>query len=187
MSTGSTQSVASQKRAKIVISDYFTGDTSFDNLSEQPAIDDKTTGNQKRKISQVDSYEFVDDSNGTIDLYDIKYKKAVGKRKDCADMVFTTDEKNLYGKNRQLQNGDIAYLCRLYGSLKCKSRLYMRAGRLFKKSDFIQHNHDSQENDQFEFQVEFDIKSECANLNALVNTGSQKAAVTDIFEKHVRE
>lgn len=69
--------------------------------------------------------------------------------------------------------------------LNCKSRLYMRAGRLFKRFDFISHNHGSQENEQFEFKVEFDIKAE--NLQSLVNTASQEAAVCEIFNKHIKQ
>lgn len=50
------------------------------------------------------------ESQNKIDWNDIAWEKAVGKRMDCDDLIYTKDEKHLYGKNKVLKNGDIAYL-----------------------------------------------------------------------------
>lgn len=54
------------------------------------------------------------ETQNIIDWNDIAWEKAVGKRMDCDDLIYPKDEKHLYGKNKVLKNGDIAYLCRLY-------------------------------------------------------------------------
>lgn len=102
-------------------------------------------------------------------------------------MIYTLDEHNIYGKNRVLQSGEVAYLCRLYHAKKCKSRLYMKDGRLYNKDDFSEHNHPTQEVERSEFEIERKIKEECADLNKLVNARSQMSAVSDIFNKHMKE
>lgn len=122
-----------------------------------------------------------------IDWNNLKYTFSVGKRNDCKKMIFTEDEHNIYGKNRTLKNGEIAYLCRLYHAKGCKSRLYMdKNGRLYKKGDFIPHNHPPQENEHQEFKIESSIKDECGNLAVLVNSRTQSSAVTEIFDKHMK-
>lgn len=101
--------------------------------------------------------------------------------------LYTKHEKNIYGRNRELKNGEVAFLCRLYGQKKCKSRLYMMNGRLYKKADFIPHNHPTQERERFEFEVENKIKTECGNIDALVDVTSQASAVTEIFDKNMHK
>lgn len=102
-------------------------------------------------------------------------------------MIYTVDEHQLYGRNRDLKGGEVAYLCRLYHKKKCKSRLYMKDGRLYRKDDFVDHNHPSQEFDRSEFAIEKNIKEECGNLDVLVNARSQSSAVATIFEKHMKQ
>lgn len=179
-------------------------DTNYNNTNDNKNVDinEKTKETQSRAnillydffSSSLDNVEATDEqktdlyNQQAIDPKDIRYAKTVGKRRDCKEMIFTLDENQIYGRNRVLNNGDIAYLCRLYGNkqIKCKSRLYMRGSRLFKRQDFIAHNHSSQEESKFEFEVEYDIKMECANLQSLVNAGSQKSAVSEIFDKHIK-
>lgn len=48
----------------------------------------------------------------------------------------------------------------------------MKNGRLYKNADFIEHNHPTQERERFEFEVENKIKTECGNIDDLVNTTS---------------
>lgn len=115
------------------------------------------------------------------------YEKIVGKRRDCKNIVYTKHEMQMYGKNRVLKNGEIAYLCRMYFKSKCKSRVYMKDGLLFKKDDFIEHNHPTQENERFEFEVEYEIKQECSNLDTIVNSRSQSSAVAEIFDKKMQK
>lgn len=117
----------------------------------------------------------------------MRWKSAVGKRGDCAQMIYTIDERQMYGKNRTLMNDETAYLCRLYHQKKCKSRLYMQDGRLFKKEGFIEHNHQTQEFEHSEFDVEKNIKDDCSNLDVLVNARSQASAISEIFDKHMKE
>lgn len=121
-----------------------------------------------------------------LDWDNLEWDKAVGKRRDCVEMIYTVHEHNLYGKNRVLQSGEVAYLCRLYSKNKCKSRLYLKNGRLYKKDDFIHHNHPPQDVQQSEFAIEKEVKDECGNLDALVNARNQSSAVADIFEKHMK-
>lgn len=112
---------------------------------------------------------------------------AVGKRKDCLELIYTVDECQLYGKNRVLDGGEVAYLCRLYHSKKCKSRLYLKDGRLYKKDNFVEHNHPSQAFDYSEFEIEKKMKTECGNLDVLVNARTQSSAVTEIFDKYMKQ
>lgn len=121
-----------------------------------------------------------------IDWNNLRYIEAVGKRRDCKKMIFTRDEKNLYGKNRELASGETAYLCREYYSEHCKSRLYMKDGRLYKKPDFVPHNHPSREEKYKKFEIECKIKEECGNLEVLVNARTQSSAVSEIFDKHMK-
>lgn len=102
-------------------------------------------------------------------------------------MVYTVDEQQLYGKHRSLLSGEDAYLCRLYHAKKCKSRLYMKNDRLYKKSGFIEHNHAVQGFDHSEFSIEEIIKDECSNMDVLVNARSHTSAVSEIFEKHMKQ
>lgn len=102
-------------------------------------------------------------------------------------MIYTVDERQLYGKNRQLNSGEDAYLCRLYHAKKCKSRLYMLNGRLYKKEGFIEHNHQTQEFEHSEFDIEKNIKDDCSNLDVLVNARSQASAISEIFDKHMKK
>lgn len=128
-----------------------------------------------------------DNSAPKIDWNDLKWVNAVGKRKDCIKMIYTVDEHQLYGKNRDLESGEAAYLCRLYHSKKCKSRLYMKDGRLYKKDGFVEHNHPSQAFEHSEFEIEKNIKNDCSNLDVLVNARTQSSAVTEIFDKHMKQ
>lgn len=105
---------------------------------------------------------------------------------DCDDLIYPKDEKHLYGKNKVLKNGDIAYLCRLYSKKRCKSRLYMRNGRLFRQAGYFPHNHGKQSDDQFEFKIEAKIKAECQNIESLVNAKTQTSVVSEIFHKNMR-
>lgn len=140
----------------------------------------------------IDSPEIaIDIDELSIDWKDLKFEEIVGKRRDCNKLLYTIDEKQIYGRNRTVQStGETAYLCKLYGdkTLKCKSRLYLKNGRLYRKMHhFIEHNHPTQEKKRKEYEIENDIKTECANLNALVNSNSQTSAVASIFEKHVKQ
>lgn len=122
-----------------------------------------------------------------INPKDLHFEFTVGKRRDCQNLLYTIDEKQFYGKNRKENAlGETAYLCRLYGAKKCKSRIYLKNGRLFQKADFIKHNHGPQHDERIDFQAEFEIKEECANLNALVNAATQTSAVSNIFDKHMQ-
>lgn len=123
-----------------------------------------------------------------IDWTNLEFEKIVGKRRDCRELIYTKHEKQIYGRNRALISGEVAYLCRLYGNkgIKCKSRLYLFNGRLFKGPGFIAHNHPTQEKERFDFEVESDIKQECGNLNSLVSSNSQVSAVSGIFQKHMK-
>lgn len=132
--------------------------------------------------------ESIDESSTTIiDDSNLKYEFAVGKRKDCQNLIYTTDEHQFYGKNRkENSNGETAYLCRLYSKHKCKSRIYLKEGKLYRKPDFIAHNHGQQKDERIDFQTEFDIKEECGNLASLVNATTQTSAVSRIFDKHMQ-
>lgn len=121
-----------------------------------------------------------------INWNDLRYSIAVGKRNDCKNMIYTEDEHNLYGRNRELKCGEVAYLCRLYHKKGCKSRLYLKNKRLYKKSDFIAHNHPPQDVDHDEFCVESRIKDECGDLAILVNARTQSSAVTEIFDRQMK-
>lgn len=123
----------------------------------------------------------------TINWNNLRYEEVVGKRMDCKKLIYTRDEKQMYGRNRVLKDGDIAFLCRLYGKHKCKSRLYMKNGRLYKKSDFIEHNHPNQEKDRFEFDVEYQIKNECGKIESLIKTKSNSSATSEIFNKYIKQ
>lgn len=102
-------------------------------------------------------------------------------------MIYTVDENQLYGRNRDLKSGEVAYLCRLYHTKKCKSRLYIKDGRLYRKDDFVNHNHPSQEFERSEFEIEKEMKDECGSLDVLVNARSQSSAVAEIFDKHMKK
>lgn len=122
-----------------------------------------------------------------IDFTNLKYEFAVGKRRDCQNLIYTTEEHQFYGKNRKENNqGETAYLCRLYSKSKCKSRIYLKEGKLYAKPDFIAHNHGPQKDERINFQAEFDIKKECGDLASLVNATTQTSAVSQIFDKHMR-
>lgn len=140
-------------------------------------------------LKNVLSFNHIDDVNckqSAIDWNNLRYLTAVGKRNDCKKMIYTRDECNIYGKNTVLKCGEIAYLCRLYHKKGCKSRLYMKNGRLYKKGDFIEHNHPPQEDEHREFEIESTIKDECGSLSVLVNARTQSSAVTEIFDKHMK-
>lgn len=122
-----------------------------------------------------------------LDWNNLKWENAVGKRRDCAQMIYTTDERQMYGKNRVLLSGETAYLCRLYQQKKCKSRLYMQDGRLYKKEGFIEHNHQTQDFEHSEFDIEKIIKDDCGSLDVLVNARSQSSAISEIFDKHMKK
>lgn len=62
----------------------------------------------------------------------------------------------------------------------------MKNGRLYRKSDFIPHNHVCQKERKKEFELEYKIKKECGNLEVLVNARTQSSAVTEIFDKHMK-
>lgn len=139
------------------------------------------------KIESADKLNDSVTSAHEIDWNNLRWEWAVGKRRDCAKLVYTTDERQLYGKNRDLLSGESAYLCRLYHNKKCKSRLYMKNGRLFKKDDFVEHNHPPQDFDHNEFKIEKAIKNECGNLDVLVNARTQSSAVAEIFDRHMKQ
>lgn len=154
---------------------FFIANTLFDKIESADGIE---------SADKFDKFDYS--ASKTIDWTNLKWEKAVGKRGDCTNMIYTVDENQMYGKNRDLKSGDVAYLCRLYHAKKCKSRLYMKNGRLYKKDDFVEHNHKSQEIECTEFKIEKSIKDECGDLNVLVNARSQSSAVTEIFEKHMK-
>lgn len=130
----------------------------------------------------------IDGSIMEIDPKNLRYEFAVGKRRDCQNLIYTLDEQHFYGKNRKLNSqGEVAYLCRLYSAHKCKSRLYLKNGTLYRKSDFIEHNHAQQHEERIDFQAEFEIKQECADFNSLVNANTQTSAVSRIFDKHMQK
>lgn len=131
--------------------------------------------------------EADDSTPRMIDWNNLRWKSAVGKRKDCVQLIYTVDEGQMYGKNRDLLSGESAYLCRLYHKKKCNSRLYMKDGRLYKKDGYIEHNHQTQDIDYSEFKIEKDIKDDCGNLDVIVNARSQSSAVTEIFDKHMKK
>lgn len=152
----------------------------------QPTDDDNTienvgSNNQANKV----------DENGIeqqkIDWNNISYETAVGKRMDCDSMIYTKVEKQLYGKNRTLKNGEIAYLCRLYAKHKCKSRLYFKNGRLYRKGDFIEHNHPIQEQEKINFDIECIIKKECSNIDVLVNAKTQSSECHEVFQRNMKK
>lgn len=144
----------------------------------------------KENADELDQSDYSNQSTAettNLDWNNLRWEESVGKRKDCNSMIYTLDEQQLYGKNRVLQNGETAYLCRLYHTKRCKSRLYMKDGRLYRHDDFIPHNHQSQEFYHSECQIEKKIKDECGNLDVLVNARTQSSAVADIFDKHMKQ
>lgn len=144
-------------------------------------------GEQSPEIpNQSPNKDDIDDTE-RIDWNNIEYETAVGKRMDCENMIYTKTEKQLYGKNRTLKNGDVAFLCRLYSKHKCKSRLYMKNGRLFRKGDFIPHNHPVQEQDKINFGVECVIKKECANIDVVVNAKTQTSECHEVFHRNIKK
>lgn len=124
----------------------------------------------------VESFEPLDQSS--IDPDNLEFEFAVGKRFDCQNLIYTTKEKQYYGKNKKENTegafancqisspfsmtltlyqfvGEVAYLCRLYSKLKCKSRIYFKDGRLYRKASFVPHNHGCQDAERIDFQVQF--------------------------------
>lgn len=138
-------------------------------------------------VPENDVYDYVDTDDNIINWNNLEYETIVGKRIDCDQMIYTKHEKQIYGKNRTLKDGTVAYLCRKYSKTKCKSRVYKKNGRLFRLNDFSPHNHPTQEKERFEFEVEGKIKKDCANLDRIVNSRSQSSAVSDIFDKRMKE
>lgn len=114
------------------------------------AIESESEENSTDSVNDntSDEHDRSDNSDDSLDLQldwnNLKWEAAVGKRIDCTNMIYTIDERQLYGRNRVLESGETAYLCRLYHAKKCKSRLYMKDGRLHKKDGFIEHNHPKQ-------------------------------------------
>lgn len=149
-------------------------------------------GSEDNNADSDDEHDNSDDTllpdfDVQLDWNNLKWEAAVGKRMDCSNMIYTTDERQLYGKNRVLDSGETAYLCRLYHSRKCRSRLYMQDKRLYKKDGFIEHNHPKQAFERKEFELEKKIKTDCANLDVLVNARTQSSAVTEIFDRHMKQ
>lgn len=73
-----------------------------------------------------------------------------------------------------------------FSQIRCKTRVYKKGDKLYKKRDFIPHCHESQAKQRLEFEVEYNIKKECSDLAMLVNASSQTSAVADIFLKHIK-
>lgn len=158
---------------------------SFDSNNNAPVNTTmQSVASNNDSVIVVESTETESGPDGHLDPNNLRYETAPGKRRDFK-LIFTKDEKQFYGRNKSKPNsdGEIPYLCRLYYSKKCKSRTYMKNGRLYRKIGFIPHNHGPQDEERVDFQAEFEIKQECANLLTLANAGTQTSAVNDIFDR----
>lgn len=165
-----------------VCDDIETYSENVNNNSQAHSVD---PGDSEATVSAVSAPS--DTLAVEIDQNDIRFEFSVAKRRDCRNLVFTLDEKQYYGRNaKENKDGEAAYLCRLNNGLKCNARRYLKAGRLYSKIGTQAHNHGPQYEEHTNFQVEDCIKTECSNVNALVNSGSQTSAVSRIYDKHMQ-
>lgn len=165
-----------------VCDDIETYSENVNNNSQAHSVD---PGDSEATVSAVSAPS--DTLAVEIDQNDIRFEFSVAKRRDCRNLVFTLDEKQYYGRNKkENKDGEAAYLCRLNNGLKCNARRYLKAGRLYSKIGTQAHNHGPQDEEHTNFQVEDRIKTECSNVNALVNSGSQTSAVSRIYDKHMQ-
>lgn len=61
-----------------------------------------------------------------------------------SQMIYLSDEQQIYRKNKILTNGDITYCCRLD---KCKARVYLSSDkkRVYSRPEIMVHNHGPQD------------------------------------------
>lgn len=74
----------------------------------------------------------------------------------------------------------------LYHSKKIQIATLYAGWTLIQKDGFIELNHPKQTFERNEFEFEMNMKTDCANLDVLVNARTWLAAVIEIFGKHMR-
>lgn len=161
-----------------------TGNISGDCTSSNISVCENDEAHSENLTNDSETGNIEHGNQSLIDPNNLKFEYAVGKRYDCRNLIYTTQEKQYYGKNKKENSeGETAYLCRLYSKLKCRSRVYLKNDKLYRKIGFIPHNHGCQNAERIDFQAEFEAKVECSNLDSLVNAASQTSAVSAIFDR----
>ncbi|XP_039226530.1 probable E3 ubiquitin-protein ligase LUL3 [Drosophila yakuba] len=91
---------------------------------------------------------------------DIKFEFKEGSRAGCSTLLYTPDDNQIYVKNRQLKEGDIAYVCRIKD---CKARVHLSADktRLYSKTEQVQHFHGPQGQEMQKIEVLSEVKKKC--------------------------
>lgn len=108
-----------------------------------------------------------------------QYKMVPGPRLN-SEMLFATEEKQLYKKNKKNAAGHMGYTCR--GS-DCGARVYKRPnGEVYYPENYEGHRHASVEESQQEMQLKNDIKVKWAR-KLYTGKGTYVGTVSEIFSK----
>lgn len=117
---------------------------------------------------------------------DLEFEFVSGKQIN-SQLLYTTNDKHLYKRNRKLVSGHMAYICRKPG---CNSRIYFDSEGYrvyYRPKEFIPHNHGTQEKDKFNFEIERELKDEIINPDTIVKNKGQTSVVRHIFDSKMQE
>lgn len=146
----------------------------------EPITNDVECENQKNTdIEHVNDFDLT--AAKALRSKNAEYKLVPGPRLN-SELLYTTEEKQLYKKNKKNAAGHMGYTCRVD---KCDARVYRRPnGEVYYSEHFEGHRHPNAEETQQEMQLKNEIKEDCAK-KLDIGSGSHVGTVSEIFHSHV--
>lgn len=107
----------------------------------------------------------------------LNYEHVVGKRIN-SKLLYVTEEKQLYSK-KTIKKEKYFYACYVK---TCKARVFLESEVCYKVKDFIDHNHETQEDTYRELKIMNNMKTSCMEIHQDSTEPSVLGSIRKIFQ-----